>query len=214
MYPLFHIYWLENFLDDGCHDLFSLFLTTNQHFVVAMQKLQFHYGYSDILCHNIGQNTKTLTFNESCWFFIPCIDMGTKSARRSLKQRRRFLQPGYTQIHQIPGIINHVFVTFGNGWFIFGWSITRKFWRGCPGKHWRTHFHSNNPNMRCIQWMIYSQVKCWSWFTATIFWRFVCRFHFFLKLVFFLKLDDALKIQLRIMNKRQTTVIMFGCWVW
>jgi hypothetical protein len=41
LYQLFHIYWLENFLDDGYHDLFSSFLTTNQRFVVAMQKLQF-----------------------------------------------------------------------------------------------------------------------------------------------------------------------------
>jgi hypothetical protein len=48
-YPLFHIYWLENFLDDGCHALFSLFQTTNEHFVVTMQKLQFHYDYFDIL---------------------------------------------------------------------------------------------------------------------------------------------------------------------
>jgi hypothetical protein len=46
---LFHIYWLENFLDDGCCDLFSSFLTTNQHFVVTTQKLQIHYDYSYIL---------------------------------------------------------------------------------------------------------------------------------------------------------------------
>ncbi len=49
LYPLFNFYWLENFLDDGCCDLFSSFLTTNQYFVVAMQKLQSHYDYSDIL---------------------------------------------------------------------------------------------------------------------------------------------------------------------
>jgi hypothetical protein len=40
---------VEEFLDDGCCDLFFSFLTTNQCFVVAMQKLQFHYDYSDIL---------------------------------------------------------------------------------------------------------------------------------------------------------------------
>jgi hypothetical protein len=57
-YPSLHIYWLENFLDDGCHDLFSLFLTTNQHFVVAMQKLQFHMTTPMSFCHKIGQNTK------------------------------------------------------------------------------------------------------------------------------------------------------------
>ncbi len=112
-------------------------------------------------CRKIGQNTKTLTFNKSCWCFVPFIDNGTKSTCRSFKQMRRFLQPGYTQIHQVPGMINYVFVPFGNGWFIFGWLISRKFWRGCPGKHWGTHFHSNYPDMRCIQWMIYSKGKCW-----------------------------------------------------
>ncbi len=49
LYPLFHIYWLDNVLDDGCCDLFSSFLTTNQCFIVAMQKLQFHYDCSDAL---------------------------------------------------------------------------------------------------------------------------------------------------------------------
>jgi hypothetical protein len=46
-----------------------------------------------------------------------------------LSNKGEDLQPGYTQIHQVPGIINHVFVPFGNGWFIFGWSITMKFQR-------------------------------------------------------------------------------------
>ncbi len=82
-------------------------------------------------CHKIGQNTKMLMFNKSCWCFVPFVDKGTKSTCRSLKQSRRFLQPCYTQIHQVPGIINHVFVPFGNGWFIFGWLISRKFLRGC-----------------------------------------------------------------------------------
>ncbi len=160
-------------------------------------------------CHKIGQNMKTSKLNESCWLFVPCIDKGEKSFCWSLKQRRRFLQPGYTQINQVPGIINHVFVPFGNGWFIFGWSITREFWREGPGQNWRTHFHSNHPNMRCIQWMMCSQVKSWSWFTTTIFGSFVCQCCFFLKLEFFLKLDDALKFQLRIMSKRQATMMIW-----
>ncbi len=163
--------------------------------------------------HKIGQNRKTLTFNESRWFFVPWIDKGAKFILRSLKQRRRFLQPGHTQIQQVPGIIHHVFVPFGNGWFIFGRLISRKFWRGCPGEHWRTHFHLNNPDMRCIQWMIYSQVKCWSWFTTTIFWRFVCQFCFFLKLDFFLKLEDALKFQLRIMRNTRSWWWYDSAWV-
>ncbi len=168
------------------------------------------HDYSNILSYKkIGKNTKLFTFNKSCWFFVPFIDKGTKSTRRSLKQRRRFLQPGNTQIYQVPVIINHVFVPFENGWFIFGWSISRKFWRGCPGKHWRAHFHSNNPNMRCIQMMIYSQGKCWSWFTITIFQSFVCQFCFSLKLDFLLKLDNALKFQLRIMSKCQTTMMIW-----
>ncbi len=140
---------------------------------------------------------KTLMFNESCWCFVPFIHKGTKSTRRFFKQRRRFLQPGYTQIHQVPGIINHVFVPFGNGWFIFGWSISRIFWRGCPGKHWRTHFHSNYPDMRCIQWMIYPQGKCWSWFTTTIFWRFVWQFC----------LDLGRMANLRLVDKRGQEVV-------
>ncbi len=58
LYPSFHMNGLENFLDDGCCDLLSSFLTTNQHFVVAMQKLQFHYDYSkmkvaDVLFHSL-----------------------------------------------------------------------------------------------------------------------------------------------------------------
>jgi hypothetical protein len=34
---------------------------------------------------------------------------------------------------------------------------------GGASQHWRTHFYSNHPNMKCIQWMISSQVKTWSW---------------------------------------------------
>ena len=42
-------------------------------------------------------------------------------------------------------------------------------------------FHSNYPDMRCIQRMIYSQGKCWSWFTTTIFWWFIWQFCLFRK---------------------------------
>ncbi len=149
--------------------------------------------------HKIVQQHVNVDIQWKLLIFFPCFDEGAKSVCRSLKQRRRFLQPGYTQIHQIPGIINHVFVPFGNRWFIFGWSITKKFWRGGSYQHWRTHFQSNHPNMR--QWMMCSKVESWSWFMTTIFGRFVCQFCFFLKLDFLLELNDALKFQLRMISK-------------
>ncbi len=159
-------------------------------------------------CHKIRQNMKTLLLYEGCWCFVPFIDKWTKSACQLLKQWTRILHPGYTQIYQVFWIIVHVFVPFENGWFIFGWLISRKFWGWCPHKHWWTHLHLNYPNMRCIQRMIYSQGKCWSWFTTTIFWGCAWQFCFFLTLDFFLKLDGALKFQLRIMCKCRTTMMI------